>query len=115
MYAIIITMTTVGYGDYPPVTDLGKVVCCFVALFGAFMLSLIVLIVSKAFELKKDQRDALKKIKISKKAVKSISKGFKFYFAKKQYHEMLEKNDANFKSGFLQYFRQVTTPKLPQG
>ena len=54
VYVIIITMTTVGYGDYSPDTDLGKVVCCFVALFGAFMVGLVVLIVSKAFELRKD-------------------------------------------------------------
>jgi len=47
-------MTTVGYGDFVPQTFPGKIVCMFTALFGAFMISLMVLIVSSAFELKKD-------------------------------------------------------------
>lgn len=47
-------MTTVGYGDLKPETAPGKIICMFAALFGAFMISLMVLIVSQAFELKKD-------------------------------------------------------------
>lgn len=106
VYVIIITMTTVGYGDLKPETDPGKIVCMFAALFGAFMISLMVLIVSQAFELKKDQKDALKRISISRVAVSTISKGFRFYFAKKRYHEMLEKTDPSFKSAFLDFFRK---------
>lgn len=55
VYVTLITLTTVGYGDYSPMNTVGKIVCCIIALFGAFMLSLVVLIVSKAFELEKDQ------------------------------------------------------------
>jgi len=53
LYMIVITMTTVGYGDIVPLTDVGRVAVCFVALFGAFMVGLFVLIVSKFFELGK--------------------------------------------------------------
>ena len=53
IYTVIITMTTVGYGDNTPETDPGKFICCFTALWGAFMVSLLVLLVSKFFSLEK--------------------------------------------------------------
>lgn len=54
----------------------------------------------------------MKRITISRVAVKTISKGFRFYFAKKAYHETLEKSDPTFRSSFLDYFRKEQTPRL---
>lgn len=48
------TMTTVGYGDVTPHTTGGKYVCMFTALWGAFMVSLLVLMVSNFFELSRN-------------------------------------------------------------
>ena len=45
VYTIIITMTTVGYGDLSPHTSIGKAICIITALWGAFMISLMVLLV----------------------------------------------------------------------
>ena len=44
-------MTTVGYGDYQPYTYPGKIVIMFTALWGAFMISLILLTVSNIFKM----------------------------------------------------------------
>ena len=52
-------MTTVGYGDLTPDTDPGKFICMFCALWGAFMVSILVLVVSQFFQLERKQTDAL--------------------------------------------------------
>lgn len=50
-YFIIITLTTVGYGDIQPETIPGKIIIMFCALWGAVMISLVVVAVSKVFDL----------------------------------------------------------------
>jgi len=50
-YLIVITMTTVGYGDYSPKTYQGKFIIMCTAIWGAFMISLILLTVSSIFQL----------------------------------------------------------------
>ena len=47
----------------------------------------------------------MNKIKVSKMAVSTISKAFKFFFAKKRYHLLLEKCDSKYTSDFLEGFR----------
>jgi hypothetical protein len=48
------TITTVGYGDYTPKTTMGKWVAMFAALWGSFMISLLVLSAASIFELTKN-------------------------------------------------------------
>eukprot|EP00466_Bigelowiella_natans_P005252 jgi/Bigna1/36790/e_gw1.16.96.1 len=48
-YFIIITMTTVGYGDVSPVTPLGKAIGCCVVLFGIVFLALPLAVVGQEF------------------------------------------------------------------
>lgn len=42
MWNIIITMTTVGYGDFFPRTDLGRLIIFLVCIVGIFVLSVMV-------------------------------------------------------------------------
>lgn len=58
LYLIIITMTTVGFGDLNAHTVPGKLVIMFTALWGAFMISLIVLLVTNIFDLTREQARA---------------------------------------------------------
>ena len=51
IYVVIITLTTVGYGDITPHTIPGKIIIMFCAIWGAFMISLIVLTVGNYFKL----------------------------------------------------------------
>ena len=51
IYLIIITLTTVGYGDVLPHTDGGNIVCLITAVWGGFIASLLILIVSNVFAL----------------------------------------------------------------
>lgn len=78
VYVVIITMTTVGYGDVVPHTTPGRFICMFTALWGAFMVSIMVLMVNNFFELDKNQNEALLHIKTSRAAAKAIIAGFRF-------------------------------------
>lgn len=87
VYLVIVTLTTVGYGDFAPLTIPGKVLVMFISLWGAFMISLIVLTVSSVFSLKKNQLKAMRHIRLTKSSVKTIELAYRFYKAKKKYYE----------------------------
>jgi hypothetical protein len=54
VYLTIITITTVGYGDLKPNTIPAKLLVMITAIWGAIMISLIVLTVSSVLDLKKN-------------------------------------------------------------
>ena len=54
IYFTVITITTVGYGDIKPFTVPAKFLVMITAIWGAIMISLIVLTVSSVFDLKKN-------------------------------------------------------------
>ena len=60
VYFTIVTITTVGYGDMQPNTFPAKLLVMISAIWGAIMVSLIVLAVSSVLDLKKNQLKALK-------------------------------------------------------
>ena len=51
VWCIVITMTTVGYGDISPSTLPGRCVAMIAALWGAFLISLLVVTMSSFFDL----------------------------------------------------------------
>ena len=77
-----------GYGDIAPLTIPGKVLIMFISLWGAFMISLIVLTVSSVFNLSKNQLKAMRHIRLTKSSVRTIELAFKFYKAKKEYYKI---------------------------
>ena len=54
VYVIVVTMTTVGFGDVVPHTFPGKILILISAIWGAFLISLMVLIISSVFDLDKN-------------------------------------------------------------
>jgi len=68
IYLVMITLTTVGYGDISPKTQAGKVVIIFTAIWGAVQISFLVLIISNGFNLSRNEEAALKKIDVSHSA-----------------------------------------------
>ena len=81
------TITTVGYGDIFPHTTPGKVICIITALWGAIMISLLVLTASSFFDLSGNQLKAMKHIRVSGEAAKTISLAMKYYMKKKELYK----------------------------
>lgn len=63
MWCIIITMATVGYGDFYPTTHLGRVVDVIACFWGTFLVSLMVLSLTISSELTPQERKAYDIIK----------------------------------------------------
>ena len=84
IWLTLITLTTVGYGDIAPKTDAGKLVMIFTAIFGAFLISMMVLAVAKIFDLNQNQHKALRHIRMSRSAAKLITSFSRYFLAKKK-------------------------------
>lgn len=63
MWCIIITMSTVGYGDFYPITHLGRVIDVIACFWGTFLVSLMVLSLTISSELTPQERKAYDSIK----------------------------------------------------
>ena len=55
IWCIVITMTTVGFGDVVPVTVPGRLIVIFAALWGTFLISILILSVGNIFKLSRKE------------------------------------------------------------
>lgn len=67
VWNVIITMTTVGYGDIAAISDFGRVISILNALWGAFIISLLVASIRRIFALNDGQLRAIQEIKEKEK------------------------------------------------
>ena len=72
IYFIITTITTVGYGDFVPVTTLGKALFIITAFYGGFIISLLIVSVEGIFSLSTKQETAYRKLTMVKTAANWI-------------------------------------------
>ena len=56
MWCIIITMTTVGYGDYYPISNLGRFIGILACLWGVFIVSIFVVTLTNLLEFTKQEQ-----------------------------------------------------------
>lgn len=63
IWLIVITSTTVGYGDIYPHTVGGQFVIILTAFWGTFLVSLLVLVVANVFDLSSNEQKAIAFIK----------------------------------------------------
>jgi len=97
----VITLTTIGYGDISPGTQPGMLLTILLAFWGALLLSLLVVTVSSIFNLDEDQQMALRHLRITRQAAKTILTGLKYYVAKKRMHLMQCKENTRGQANYL--------------
>ncbi|OMJ67652.1 hypothetical protein SteCoe_35129 [Stentor coeruleus] len=78
-------MSTLGYGEYLPVTDLGRVTTVVGYFTGTSLFSLMVLTMEEKLCLNKQQNKAFTKICKSNVAAEAIAEGIRLYIAKRFY------------------------------
>ena len=54
IWVIVVTMTTVGFGDLVPYSFIGRCIIMVTSFWGAFIISLVIVSVSKIFELSRN-------------------------------------------------------------
>jgi hypothetical protein len=74
-------MTTVGYGDVYAVSPYGRCISILNALWGAFIISLLIASIGKIFELNENQKSAIADITNSKRAAALVRAGIKLFNA----------------------------------
>jgi len=63
LWNIVVTMTTVGYGDVYPKTNIGRLIGSFICFWGCILVSLFVVSISEALEFTSPQQNAFDLIK----------------------------------------------------
>ncbi len=54
LWLVLMTITTVGYGDYFPHTAIGRIIILIVAIWGTFIVSMMVVVVSNTLTMEKN-------------------------------------------------------------
>lgn len=76
MWTVFVTMLTIGYGDYYPITFIGKIIVYVGALWGVFICSLIIVCLQGLLDLSNDQFLVFTKILKSRTAMKFIESAY---------------------------------------
>ena len=102
-YWLVVTMTTVGYGDLAPNTWMGRIVIMIASISGSFIMAIFIGSITNSFVLSESQTLALKHILIGRSAASTIQRSIKYFISKKNYYLKLQQNDSTSvdKSRFL--------------
>lgn len=105
MWCAFITMLTIGYGDFSPITTLGKLVAFLIGLWGVFISSLIIVCLHGLLDLSNDQFLVFTKILKSRVAVNFIESAYtyhksKFLISKKN----IQVTKGNYQNMLKDYF-----------
>ena len=105
IYTSIITITSVGYGDISPQTITGKCIIMATSIWGAILLSFLVLFVINAFNLDENQTNAISHVDKNRLAAKTINNSLRYFFMKKKLHLLIQKSNPGGQSNFLNQFK----------
>lgn len=102
LWNVLVTMTTVGYGDLYPYSPLGKIFAVITSLCGSCLVSILTLSLSNILMLSKYEENAyLNRFKViinektQKTAVSYFLSAFRCYFTKKKFKEEVKKGNPD--------------------
>jgi tellurite resistance protein TehA-like permease len=82
LYCAVITMATVGFGDVVPVSHIGRFIIMLAAIWGAFILTLVIVAFSMIFNLNATQKKAMHHLLVTRKAASTIASTWRYYKTK---------------------------------
>ena len=90
VWNVVITMTTVGYGDVYACSPFGRIISIMNALWGAFVISLLMGSIGTIFDLSNNEKRAVAEITNSKQAAVSIRTSVQYFNAANDYRKNRE-------------------------
>jgi Ion channel len=99
IWAVVITMGTVGYGDVIPVSPFGRFIMMVTSIWGAFMFSLVLVAFSMIFNLTPHQKKAMHHLLLTRKAASTIAFAFRYFSARKKSKD-INQNNPDFEEIF---------------
>ena len=81
-WCVVVTMTTIGYGDIYPQTHLGRFVIIVACIWGVFILSLFVVALNNTIQLSKEENNAFEQISHQDKIQKDLKQAAGHMIAK---------------------------------
>lgn len=85
IWCVIITMTTVGYGDVYAVSPFGRIISLANAFWGSFLISMLVGLIANVFTLNEKQKLAVTDINKFKQAGATVRASIQYFNAKRDY------------------------------
>lgn len=108
MWLVIVTMTTVGYGDFFPNSLPGRIVGLVICIWGVLVISMMVIMVSNSLKLGKDEEKALllyKRLDLREQIVNAAGKML-FYALRYKKAVRTHPNATIYKSAIFSKFQQ---------
>jgi Ion channel len=87
IWLILVTMSTVGFGDIVPYSFVGRMVIIFTSIWGAFIITLVIVAFSSLFSLSKNQKKAMHHLYLTKKAAETITSAMRYYLRLSKHNE----------------------------
>ena len=84
LWCVVITLTTVGYGDFKPGTTYGKLIVMVASIWGTFLISLMIISLQQVLDMSLPQKKAFHNLLLTRKAAKSITSSMSYYLKKKK-------------------------------
>lgn len=106
LWLVFITMLTIGYGDYVPMTTAGRIILVISGLWGTFIISLVVVCLYGLLDLSNDQFMVFVKIVKSRVAIKFIEDAYSLRKArlnKRKNPEAVTEEYSNLLESFLEF------------
>lgn len=99
IWNMFVTMTTVGYGDYYPLTSIGRLIIVISSISGIILVSLVVIFLQNTTELNSDEEKVYEfvlrlesKDEIKQQAAAYFHRTFKYFLQKKKFLRVVKEN-----------------------
>lgn len=83
LWCTAVTLATIGYGDYFPHTNLGRLLCALTGAWGAVVFSVIVFVIQDGMDLTKRQHTCFQKVRRLRASARFILSALKYNYARK--------------------------------
>ena len=114
LWCVVITLTTVGYGDFRPGTTYGKFIIMIASIWGTFLISLIIISLQQVLDMSTPQKKAFHNLLLTRKAAKTITSSMSYYTKKKRLRKQLDIEESASINSSQKFLRKKQKKVKPE-